>query len=267
MLPPPGVAFLSLSKAREVHLHRDINAWHQLDHRPENLALPGVAHGERFVLPPSLAAASRRSGEFADFDYANLYWFDEPVDASIATWAELAEQSLREGRRPDVDLVDRAYMDFFRVAAMATGDLPLSPRAAYFRPGTGILLRVTALPTDLTRSEQQARNSWEVGEMLPQLVETPGVAMAWVLESDPTLAPAEWSARESARGTSRRETVRVTLAVTEEVPPAEVLARLETDATRHWGTSPADDRSALRFAGALETITPWQWSWFDEERK
>ncbi|ANH36663.1 hypothetical protein I601_0209 [Nocardioides dokdonensis FR1436] len=29
--------------------HRAYNRWHQLDHRPENLALPGVAWGDRPV--------------------------------------------------------------------------------------------------------------------------------------------------------------------------------------------------------------------------
>ena len=30
--------------------HRRYNEWHQLDHRPENLALPGVAWGDRWAL-------------------------------------------------------------------------------------------------------------------------------------------------------------------------------------------------------------------------
>lgn len=266
MLPSPRTAFLSTSKARDPRLHRDINTWHQLDHRPENLALEGVAYGERFVHPPELARRSQASGDFADFDYANLYWFDEPVDAAIATWADFAEQTLLEGRRPDVDLVERGFMDFFRVAGMATSpDLRLNERAFYYRPGTGVLVRVTALPGDLSRSERQARNAWELEELLPQVVAVPGVAAAWVLERDSSLAPAAWREREAAGGAGRPEGIRLLWAVTEVGPPAEVLDRLDAGAAPAWSTPPAGDRAELRFSGALETITPWQWSWFDGE--
>ncbi|WP_300681908.1 hypothetical protein [Nocardioides sp.] len=266
MPTPPAVAFLSLSRARAPHLHREINAWHQLDHRPENLALAGVAHGERFVHSPALAAASRRAGEFADFHYANIYWFDEPAGAAVEEWAELAEQSLREGRRPDVDLVDRAYMDFFRVAGTALSPgLRIGGRALHYRPVTGVVLLVTALPHDLTRSELQARHAWEIDELLPALAGVPGIAAAWSLESDPGLAPSEWARREAAQGTSERETIRVVYLACEIDPPATALERLEAGAVPGWLNPPAGDRASVRFAGALETITPWQWSWFDDE--
>lgn len=262
MLPPPGVAFLSLSQARSPELHHAINSWHQLDHRPENLALNGVAHGERFVHPPAAAARAHATDAFADFHYANLYWFDSPVTSSIEEWAALAEQTLREGRRPDVDLVNRAYMDFFRLAGTAVRPgLRLNPRALVHRPCTGLLMWVTAFPGNLDRAELQHHHAHQLDHVLPALARVPGVATAWALESDSSLAPALWAAREAASGTDAGETVRLVLAATEVEDPDVVLDRVRGQADADPAQqvpAPAD----LRFAGALHTITPWQWDWF-----
>lgn len=266
MLAPPRTAFLSTSKARSVDAHRAINAWHQLDHRPENLALPGVAYGERFVHSPALAGRSARDGSFADFDYANLYWFDDPVEPAIEVWADLAEQTLREGRRADVDLVERGYMDFFRQVgrACSPGLRRLDPRALYYRPVTGVIMCVSSLPADLSRTGRQAHHSRELDELLPAVAEVAGVAVAWSLESDPTLAPAAWRAREAASGTAEGEIVRLLWIATEVDPPGDVLARL-VDGPTALATRAPGEAGSLQFLGALETITPWQWSWFDEE--
>ena len=43
--------YFSLSVIEHADRHLDHNLWHQLDHRPENLLLPGVAWGDRWVQP------------------------------------------------------------------------------------------------------------------------------------------------------------------------------------------------------------------------
>ena len=44
--------FFSFSAVTAPGEHRNYNAWHLFDHVPENLGLPGVAHGQRWVCPP-----------------------------------------------------------------------------------------------------------------------------------------------------------------------------------------------------------------------
>ncbi|CAM3470118.1 hypothetical protein NODU109028_18610 [Nocardioides dubius] len=266
MLPAPRVAFLSLSKAKDVAHHQAINAWHQLDHRPENLALEGVAHGERFVQTPELARTAAAAGDFTDFHYANLYWFDEPVPAAVDVWAEFAEQSFREGRRPDIDLLDRAYMDFFQVVGTAVSPtLRLNERALRFRPATGVIMIATEIGGAISRSALHERSAWELDVLLPALAEVPGISAAWALHSAPELAPAAWQAREAAQGTGNERIMRVIWATTEIDPPAVVLQRLRDHDPAIALSAPTKQPGATRFVGALETITPWQWDWFAGE--
>ena len=73
MSPSPpfaSKAFFSLTEIPDGTLHRRYNEWHQLDHRPENLRLPGVAWGERWVRSPDCAAA----GTSPDPTLANLHY-------------------------------------------------------------------------------------------------------------------------------------------------------------------------------------------------
>ncbi|WP_244931506.1 hypothetical protein [Nocardioides sp. W7] len=264
MLPAPQIAFLSLSRARTPSMHSAINQWHQLDHRPENLALQGLAWGERFVLTPTSAAQAVRREEFSDFHYATFYWFDEPHVDSIGTWAELAEQSFREGRRPDVSLVDRAYMDFFRLVGTATSpDIRLSERALVHRPGTGMLMLATSVPTAQAREELHRRFAWELEELLPALAGIPGVAGAWCLQNDTSLAPSSWAAREAAQGTGGDRIVRLVMVRTEIEPPTVVLDRLRSDEYAAALQPPVTLPGRIDFHGSLETILPWQWDWFD----
>ncbi len=268
MLPAPQIAFLSLSRARTAAMHRALNQWHQLDHRPENLALAGVAWGERFVLTPAAAEQAVGRDGFADFHYANIYWLDEPHRESIATWAEFAEQSFREGRRPDLPLVDRAYMDFFRlVGTAASSGLRMNPRSLVFRPGTGMLMFATSLPAVLDREQQHARFAWELDVLLPGLVEVPGVAAAWCLQSDTALAPPTWAAREAANGTSEERIMRLIMVSTEIDAPATVLERVRSGEVGEALRPPITLPGRMDFQGSLETITPWQWDWFDEGAK
>ncbi|MFS3129970.1 hypothetical protein ACLM5J_16340 [Nocardioides sp. Bht2] len=265
MLPAPRVAFLSLSKAKEVAHHQAVNAWHQLDHRPENLALDGVAHGERFVQTPALAQTAAAAGDFTDFHYANLYWFDEPTGPAIDTWAEFAEQSFREGRRPDIDLLDRAYMDFFHVVgAEVSPTLRLNERALYFRPATGVIMIATEIPGSISRTALHERSAWELDVLLPALAAVPGISAAWALHSAPALAPAAWQATEAANGTGADRIMRVIWATTEIDPPGTVLARLREAEPAIALSAPTKQPGATRFVGALETITPWQWDWFSQ---
>lgn len=92
-------SFVSLSDACPED-HRRYNEWHQLHHRPENLALPGIAWGDRWARPTDCKEASCGSAEQGDTDYVAMYWFRDPVERSIRECEQLGADSFRWGRGP-----------------------------------------------------------------------------------------------------------------------------------------------------------------------
>ena len=90
-------AFFSFTQVPDPADHRAYNEWHQLDHRPENLALPGVNAGERWVRTPACAALGSAAPPFDRLHYLNMYWFAD--EAAITGWQELAERSFHWGNR------------------------------------------------------------------------------------------------------------------------------------------------------------------------
>lgn len=62
-------AFFSFIELTDPERHRGYNEWHQLDHRPENLLLPGVAWGDRWARRRDRVAESgTAAGELARTD-------------------------------------------------------------------------------------------------------------------------------------------------------------------------------------------------------
>ena len=44
--------FFAFTEITEPSAHRAYNEWHQLDHLPEQLPIPGISHGQRWVSSP-----------------------------------------------------------------------------------------------------------------------------------------------------------------------------------------------------------------------
>src|SRR5699024_5222385 len=104
-------AFVSLSELTAPEQLPAYIRWHQVDHLPENLLLPGVLSGERWVRTPQCRAASLTATEpFDTFQYLTLYRFRPPITESIAQWTDLAARSFRWGRPPDLAWTLRAFM-------------------------------------------------------------------------------------------------------------------------------------------------------------
>jgi len=250
----PGTkAFFSFAHITDPARHEDYNAWHQLDHRPENLALGGVELGERWVpAPDCVAAGSAPDQRLADIHYVNMYWFREPADASIREWQGLAETSFQWGRRPDVAYSTRPVMGFFDPVR---GDAKaISPAALPFRPGRGV--HATLWELDEPHSARSERVFAALAsERLPAVLEVPGVAGVWTFSSDgttldpgfePIAGDTTFHAAPGNRGRFRLELVYC------EGDPVELAPSLR-----------ADDVPLRRlFAAPLRTIVPWEWSWF-----
>lgn len=156
-------------------------------------------------------------------------------------------------------------MDFFHVVGTAVSPtLRLNERALAFRPATGVIMVATEIPGSIPRSALHQRSAWELDVLLPQLADVPGISAAWALQSAPDLAPGAWREREAAAGTGQERIMRVIWATTEIDPPGVVLQRLRQADPAITLSAPTKQPGATRFVGALETITPWHWTWFDE---
>src|SRR5438046_2893590 len=94
-----GRAFFSFGELTDPSKHREYNAWHQLDHRPENLALPGLYYGERFVCSPDCAAVRGAvEPSLQNLHYLTYYLLREPVEQSLRAFYDLGAWTAYMGR-------------------------------------------------------------------------------------------------------------------------------------------------------------------------
>ena len=216
-------AFFSFPEVTDPRRHRDYNAWHQLDHLPENLALPGVLHGERWVRTPACREVSVDADDaLSAAHYVAMYWFREPADASVEEWVALGAATEQQGRRPELAWTERRLTGFFRpVHGAVTPAAGVSVGALPWRPERGILLEV-------------------------HRVEQPVAADATVLTHDGVIG--SWTFLDGSGS------LRITLHYCQADPI--VIAAEVVD-----GADPAGLTTLLRTP--LLTITPWEWDWFD----
>lgn len=255
-------AFLSFA-AVAAGRHREYNAWHQLDHRPENLVLDGVLAGERWVRTPECAALYPVADPvLAQTHYVNSYWFSGPVAAALAEWQALAEQSFQQGRRPDVRIATRPMMGTFApVSGCAARRARVSPLALLHRPARGVVLSIHRLAQPRAAHTESWLGARE--EQLRRRVETPGVAGAWSLSSVSTTIDPGWQPTPgsmtfdpSPAGSGH---LRAELTFLDEDPLA-VVERLDGLEPGREQPDPAVCEEA--FVSLLLPITPWEWDWF-----
>lgn len=241
------LAFFSFPEVVDPRRHRDYNAWHQLDHLPENRALRGVVHGERWVRTPACRAAADALGStdptLDAAQYVAMYWFAEAVDGraepSVDEWRQLGETTQQQGRRPELDWTVRRLTGMFRPETGAVAPRALvSVGALPFRPHRGVVL-------DVLRVHDPAAPA-------PDLVPlSPGVAGSWTFTSTRVQAQRVGAGLAADPGPGG---LRVTLHYCDEDPVEVVAAMGAPDVP---GTQPL-----LRTP--LLPVVPWEWDWFDE---
>lgn len=238
-----ALAFVSLAKLVEPADHHSYNEWHQLDHRPENLALPSVAWGERWVRSPDCAG----TGSLADFHYLNLYWLRAPVEEARAAFAELAERSLHWGRRDDLRLCTRPMMGWFvPVAGAVAPRVRLSVDALPIRPNRGAHVEIVRFADG--RSADAVRwFDWYEGERRPAVLAQPGVTGTFAFADEPSIRT-----HRDLAATDDPSTTRVHVTYLDADPTTVALDPL-----------PAGDGVDVRFSGVVRSISPWAWDWFE----
>ncbi|HXX90311.1 MAG TPA: hypothetical protein VEI83_08825 [Acidimicrobiales bacterium] len=232
------IGFFSFSEVTDPRAQRAYNEWHQLDHMPEQYSIPGVAHGQRWVATPACQAARAVVAPWAEgAHYLTLYLMGPPVEDTLAAFAALA-RTLHDRDRFFAPRRSHLSGPFDIAARTAAERVRVSPGVVPLRPHLGVYTVV----------EERASGIPPVD--LDVLVDLPGVAGAWVFVATPSPHAAGW------RPGDRRITLCYLDAPVLETAGA--LAALVTGPRSPFG-------GPVAFAGPFETITPWQWDWFDDQ--
>ncbi|MDL9979347.1 hypothetical protein [Microbacterium candidum] len=173
------LAFFSFVELTDPSQHGSYNRWHLFDHRPENLALPGVAWGERWAVTDESRAQPGADPEFAGVDYVAMYWFRPPVEQSVREWDALGEASFQWGRGPIIPGVRRPMLAFFLpVKGYSSASALVSPEVLPYRPNRGVQVTATRFD-DPHALDVHAAHEYEDRMLIPRLLEVDGVAGVW----------------------------------------------------------------------------------------
>jgi hypothetical protein len=230
--------FFSFTEVTDPAEHRSYNEWHQLDHLPEQFPLRGIVYGQRWVSTPACRVARVVSEPALDpIHYVTCYLMTEPIDETLEEFFALGAELRRLDR---FHQQRHAHLTGpFRVQhAHAAPRVLVSPAAVPFRAHRGIYVIV-----------EEARDAGEPDAAAEAaLIETAGVAGCWSFATADGMESRRWTTG------SRRVTV-----CWLDDDPLDVASRLVplVEARRA--------ESAMTFAGPFETITPWQWDWFDRQ--
>ena len=231
------MGFFSFTEITDPAEHRSYNEWHQLDHMPEQYPLAGMAYGQRWVATPACRAARAVDGELlAPVHYATLYLMTEPVDETLAQFQALGGELRRRGRfhqHRRAQLSGPFVLESVRAAPRAL----VSAAAVPYRPNRGVYLVVEDRASTDDRPAQ---------ESLDELLETAGVAGVWTFAS-----------ATERRGPWYPGVRRVTVCYLDDEPLGVAASVAAVVRRRPPGPGP------VIHAGPYETVTPWQWDWFE----
>jgi hypothetical protein len=240
------VGFFSFTEVTDPKEHHAYNEWHQLDHMPEQYPMPGLAFGQRWVSTPACRQARAVDEDpLSPVHYMTLYLMTAPVSETLTRFMDLGQRLRSLGR---FHKHRRSHLSgpFQLLEAHVAGRVLVSAEAIPYRPNLGVYVVVE--DTSATHpSDADLRFLHEVH--LPCLVEHPGVAGAWSFATGPRYGELPWTPGDH----------RITVVYLDR-PPVDVAAELGSLLDERWS------QTTLRpvLAGPFETITPFEWGWFDE---
>ena len=272
---PASKAYFSLTEILDPAHHRTHNEWHQLDHRPENLLLPGVVWGDRWVRSPDCArASSNLATQYANVHYAIMYWFREPIQPTLDAFFRLSERSFQWGRSPQIGWTRRPLRGFFTpIKGYAAPRARVSVDALARRPVKGIYVTVSRLKSHGADAEAAFR--WYDEVRLPDLLQCFGAAGAWTFASDDLFpppwddgAPPSWSFADRHSRQAETHPLRLHVVYLDE-DPLDFLADVALREPAWRADGRLRDTSAVEdvfFASPFRMIVPWEWDWFDDNK-
>ena len=230
------LGFFSFTEVTDPTEHRSYNEWHQLDHMPEQYPLDGIVFGQRWVSTPACRAARAVSEPQLDpIHYVTLYLLAAPIERTLREFMELGAELQAVGRFHEHR---RAHLSgpLFIGEQRATGRVLISAGAVPYRPNRGVYVVVDKADDGVDTSRSG---------LASELLEVAGVAGCWTFATAPDVEPYRWTAAGH----------RVTVIWLDDEPleVAPAIAAVESRSRC----------AATIFSGPFETITPWQWNWFD----
>ena len=130
------LGFFTFTEVTDPSAHEAYNAWHQLDHMPEQFTIEGITFGQRWVRSPRCRSAEAGSGDRLEpFHYMTLYLMrDTEV---LPPFQALGERLWAESR---FFRARRALLSgpFEVVGAWAAPRVAISAGAVPFRPAHGV---------------------------------------------------------------------------------------------------------------------------------
>jgi len=255
--------FFSFTEITDPAEHRSYNAWHQLDHMPEQFPLAGMAYGQRWVSTPACTAARVVADPvLAPVHYLTLYLMSDPVHVTLREFMALAER-LRDEDRFHGGRRARLAGPVAVTGMSAAPRVRVSPEAVPYRPNRGVYAVVRsgrpgslAAPGPTLTGHAGAARDEADARLAQVLAADPAVAGVWSFRTD----------RRFDRHSWRPGDLSLTLCYLDE-DPVRAAARL---GARLTAAAPGSDSGgptpAVVFAGPFETIIPWQWDWFDDTR-
>jgi hypothetical protein len=134
------LGFLSFTEITDPSAHEAYNAWHQLDHLPEQFTLDGVRFGQRWVRSPRCRDAEVAAGPLLEpFHYMTLYLLRDRE--AVAPFMALGQRLYEEDR---FFTARRALISgpFDVIGSWAAPRVAVSPGAVPFRPAGGLYVVV-----------------------------------------------------------------------------------------------------------------------------
>jgi hypothetical protein len=139
------LGFFSFTEITDPSAHEAYNAWHQLDHMPEQFTIEGINFAQRWVRSPRCTAAEDACGPLLErFHYMTLYLMR---DRSLLGEFDALAQRLRAEDRFFAARRSLLSGAFEVTGRWAAPRVAISPGAVPFRPSEGVYV-VVGPPVD-----------------------------------------------------------------------------------------------------------------------
>lgn len=168
--------------------HRNYNAWHLFDHLPEQLPIPGIVHGQRWVLSPTLRACAHHSDPLDRVHYATLYLLAEPVDDTLDAFFALAV-ALRAAGRFHEHRTSHLSGPIRLVSTYAAPHALVRPEAIPYRPHRGVHVRIGGRPVPDDHAGVAGTWSFFGDERAPEELQGQHITWSWLDGGPEALAP------------------------------------------------------------------------------
>jgi hypothetical protein len=213
--------------------------WHLLDHQPEQYQLPGIQLSLRYIADGEyLQSRIAANGHLADVGNVVNYLVGDPVEQTHEDFMQLGPRLAELGRYPD----RRPYLQLRMPALLRCYAAPqalVSAEVVPFRPHRGVVV----ILEEPTGDDPAGWLRWLQTDHYPSLLDTPGVAGAWMYGDTST-----WKLHPATQGTPQYTTV----VYLDDDPLATTMA-VRPLIEERWSSG------AVRplFAGPLRTMVQW----------